>query len=210
MVTPRSSRIGALEASPGHRRGPEHHPTAGDAGVGCTGSPMEPRPLRVDGTMGFMSPRLRQHGARRPRRGVFSARWRPVEVPADLDDSAPRQGHVRLPAEIAWSGQPDYDLTDRQQLRRVYEGRDDGREYVAMTVQFHSDHAPTLATVAAPARSRWGARADCLPSPCGSPPRTASLSGRFSDVDLTDPRMRGARRERERVCQADILSTCEH
>jgi hypothetical protein len=28
---------------------------------------------------------------------------------------------VRLPAEIAWSGQPDYDLTDRQQLRRVYE-----------------------------------------------------------------------------------------
>lgn len=26
-----------------------------------------------------------------------------------------------MPTEIAWSGQPDYDLSDRQQLRRVYE-----------------------------------------------------------------------------------------
>ncbi|MGQ0804187.1 MAG: hypothetical protein ACT4PI_10040 [Actinomycetota bacterium] len=26
-----------------------------------------------------------------------------------------------MPATIAWSGQPDYDLGDRKQLRRVYE-----------------------------------------------------------------------------------------
>lgn len=52
---------------------------------------------------------------------VFSARERPVEVPDDLDDSAPSSGRVRLPTDIAWSGQPDYDLDDPQQLRRVYE-----------------------------------------------------------------------------------------
>ena len=68
-----------------------------------------------------MNRQLRKVDARHPRGGVFSARWRPVEVPEDLDDSAPREGRVRLPAEIAWSGQPDYDLGDRQQLRRVYE-----------------------------------------------------------------------------------------
>jgi hypothetical protein len=52
---------------------------------------------------------------------VFSARERPVEVPDDLDDSAPSRGRIRLPRDIAWSGQPDYDLDDPQQLPRVYE-----------------------------------------------------------------------------------------
>jgi hypothetical protein len=67
------------------------------------------------------SRQVRDSDARHPEAAVFSARWRPVEVPDDLDDSAPRTGHVRLPVEIAWSGQPDYGLADRQQLCRVYE-----------------------------------------------------------------------------------------
>jgi hypothetical protein len=52
---------------------------------------------------------------------VFSARDRPVDVPDDLDDAAPITGRVTLPATIAWSGQGSYDLTDRSQLRQVYE-----------------------------------------------------------------------------------------
>jgi hypothetical protein len=71
------------------------------------------------GRIWVMSPRTRD--ARDPGGGVYSARWRPVEVPDDLDEVAPIKGRVRLPAEIAWSGQPEYDLGDRQQLRRVYE-----------------------------------------------------------------------------------------
>lgn len=53
--------------------------------------------------------------------GVCSARWRPVAVPDDLDNSAPASGRVRLPVDIAWSGQSDYDLGVRRQLCRVYE-----------------------------------------------------------------------------------------
>jgi hypothetical protein len=52
---------------------------------------------------------------------AFSARWRPVAVVDDLDDAAPIEGRVTLPADIAWSGQGEYDLADPGQLRRVYE-----------------------------------------------------------------------------------------
>lgn len=74
-----------------------------------------------DVTMGVMSEQLREVDARPGRGGVFSARWRPVDVPHDLDDSATQLGRIRLPATVAWSGQPDYDLGDRRQLRLVYE-----------------------------------------------------------------------------------------
>jgi hypothetical protein len=86
-----------------------------------------------------MSPR-QAPDAGHPGVGVFSARWRPVEVPEDLDDLAPVEGRVRLPVEIAWSGQPDYDLGDRQQLVRVYEQvlrdgtADEVRRYVRASV----------------------------------------------------------------------------
>lgn len=70
---------------------------------------------------GVVSAHSSEVAGRRRRGEVFSARWRPVEVPDDLDDSAPQVGRVRLPATVAWSGQPEYDLGDRRQLRLVYE-----------------------------------------------------------------------------------------
>jgi hypothetical protein len=53
---------------------------------------------------------------------VPTARVRPVTVVADLDDSAPISGTVRLPTRIRWSGAPVvYDLSDVRHLRSVYE-----------------------------------------------------------------------------------------
>jgi hypothetical protein len=53
---------------------------------------------------------------------VPTARVRPVAVVADLDDTAPTDGVVRLPAGIRWSGEPvDYDLAILRHLRSVYE-----------------------------------------------------------------------------------------
>lgn len=53
---------------------------------------------------------------------VPTARVRPVTVVADLDDSAPISGAVRLPTRIRWSGAPVvYDLSDVRHLRSVYE-----------------------------------------------------------------------------------------
>ena len=68
-----------------------------------------------------MSAQVRSGSMGPATRGVWSARWRPVEVPEDLGDSAPVTGRVRLPVDIAWSGQSDYDLGVRRQLCRVYE-----------------------------------------------------------------------------------------
>ena len=45
-----------------------------------------------------------------------------MAVVADLDDSAPLRGLVRLPRRIRWSGEPiEYDLSNERQLRSVYE-----------------------------------------------------------------------------------------
>ena len=65
-----------------------------------------------------------------------------MEVPGDLDDSAPIEGRVRLPVDIAWSGQSEYDLGVPRQLRRVYEQvlregtADEVRRYVRATTLY--------------------------------------------------------------------------
>ncbi len=48
---------------------------------------------------------------------------RPVEIPDDLGEVsvAPVTGRVTLPLHIAWSGQGDYDMSNADQMRSVYE-----------------------------------------------------------------------------------------
>ena len=107
-----------------------------------------------------MSP-PRTRDARHPGGGVYTARWRPVEVPDDLDELAPIEGQVRLPVEIAWSGQPEYDLGDRQQLRRVYEQvlrdgtADEIRRYVRASVLLEVWDELFLPTYVRHAGERW-------------------------------------------------------
>lgn len=65
-----------------------------------------------------------------------TARYRPVSIPDDVDDSSlvKASGRVVLPSHIHWSGDPVYDLSNRRDRKLVYqqvlaEGLDDDVRY---------------------------------------------------------------------------------